>query len=229
MFGVAGLQPIPAPLYRSTQYGEDSASQEDLERVWNALDISPGLVAFPDEEATLLGLPPADRLPYDNTSGVYLLGAFHQIHCLVKFSDSIEEQSNLQNKQKSTFQYTTAKHFGRSTGFDYEHIVHCLDSLLQATICAADDFPWVQLPPPRLRQDSSVYQQVQQCKSWDGLLSWARKHSSCYRYENVTDEFGNFLPPHAIDRYRFCPEGSPYEQVVQEYFQSQGDAGNNDF
>ena len=54
-----------------------------MDRLWNALDVSPGLIRIPDREAEQNGLPRSMRFPWDQSQGVYYLGAFHQMHCLV--------------------------------------------------------------------------------------------------------------------------------------------------
>ena len=47
------------------------------------MDINAGIVAIPDEMATEHNLTPTQRFPSDTTKGVYTLGAFHTLHCLV--------------------------------------------------------------------------------------------------------------------------------------------------
>lgn len=74
---------VTAPIYSSTQYGPALSSQSELDRLWGAIDISDGIIAISDEEAKQWGLPLSERFPWDQSKGVYLLGAHHQIHCIV--------------------------------------------------------------------------------------------------------------------------------------------------
>lgn len=67
----------------STEYGPAIGTSEDRDRLWAAIDISPGVLAFPDTYARMHGLPRSQRFPWDQEQGVYLLGAYHSIHCLV--------------------------------------------------------------------------------------------------------------------------------------------------
>ncbi|TVY43228.1 Phenylalanine aminomutase (L-beta-phenylalanine forming) [Lachnellula occidentalis] len=196
----AGLKhEITKPVYHGTQFSTALNSTEERDRLWNALDVSAGSIAIPDDEARLLGLPPSARLPWDQSVGIYLLGAFHQVHCL-----------------KSIYLYMTAKERNESTHLEFEHMVHCLDSLLQDAFCNADDFPWMVLPPEPWRQHYPLYQE-RQCKSWDKLIDWASGYNACYHFDNVTDAQGRPIPDGTIEHYLFCPEGSPYRPRMEEY------------
>lgn len=84
---------MPTPIYASTEYGPAIGTVEERDRLWNALDISPGAVLLSDESAMNNGLPLSQRFPWDQSQGVYLLGAYHQIHCLVSFSKPIHQLS----------------------------------------------------------------------------------------------------------------------------------------
>ena len=46
-------------------------------------------VALTDEYAESHGLPIADRFPWDDDKGLYFIKAFHQLHCLVSFLNSL--------------------------------------------------------------------------------------------------------------------------------------------
>ena len=92
----------------------------------------------------------------------------------------------------------------------FGHVLHCMESLRQDILCHADD-------TPRYTTNTTVPEsgvgQVRQCRSWEGLESWARKYNACYRFVNQTATgFPNVL------RFRFCPEGSQYKEKVDELF-----------
>lgn len=42
-----------------------------------------GFVAIPHREAARHGLPAAEDFPDDPEKGVYVLGGFHELHCVV--------------------------------------------------------------------------------------------------------------------------------------------------
>ena len=71
------------PIYASTQYGPLIGTPEDRDILWDQLDVNEGVIALADEYADSVGLPYSQRFPWNQTQGVYLLGAFHQMHCLV--------------------------------------------------------------------------------------------------------------------------------------------------
>ena len=81
---LAGLvRNVPVPIYSSTEYGPAVGTQEDRDVLWGALDISPGTIVLSDEYAAQNGLPRSQRFPWDRSKGIYIIGAFHQMHCLV--------------------------------------------------------------------------------------------------------------------------------------------------
>jgi len=105
---------------------------------------------------------------------------------------------------------------GVSSNSTYEHVLHCMDSFLQNVMCDADDLPWYQLPPQPYRQKYARVQ-TRQCKSWQGLLDWAEEHNACFQ-NDVYDENGEPVK-NEFEKYRFCPEGSPYTPVMESYFE----------
>ena len=77
---------VTVPIYASTKYGPAISTPEELDDLWGALDVSLGLIRLPDEWAEGQGLPRSLRFPWDQSQGMYYLGAFHQMHCLVSQS-----------------------------------------------------------------------------------------------------------------------------------------------
>lgn len=83
---LAGLvRNVSVPIYSSTEYGPAVGTQEERDALWGALDISPGTIALSDDFAAQNGLPRSQRFPWDKSKGTYIIGAFHQMHCLVRF------------------------------------------------------------------------------------------------------------------------------------------------
>ena len=74
---------VPTPIYSSTEYGPAIGTEAERDQRWAAIDFSEGIIALPDHLALQYGLPLSERFPWDQTQGVYLLGAHHGIHCLV--------------------------------------------------------------------------------------------------------------------------------------------------
>lgn len=101
---------------------------------------------------------------------------------------------------------------GKPQSRNWRHVIHCLDSLRRDVICNADD-------TPRLTTNDSIpetgHGQYRQCRSWDKLETWAKQYNSCYRYINETETPDQFPQ---IQRFVWCPEGSPYRAQVEELF-----------
>lgn len=66
-----------------TGYGPEVTNHSLLNEVWEAIDINHGVVAISDNWANEHNLAPTQRFPWDPSKGVYLLTAFHTLHCLV--------------------------------------------------------------------------------------------------------------------------------------------------
>lgn len=101
---------------------------------------------------------------------------------------------------------------------NFRHIIHCLDSLRQDVMCNADD-------TPRVTTNDSIpetgHGQYRQCRSWDELSAWAKQYPACYRYINETQTPQEFPQ---IQRFVWCPEGSPYRAEVEKLFDVDYDA-----
>ena len=94
----------------------------------------------------------------------------------------------------------------------WEHVIHCLDELRQEVICNADDTPrWSTAD----NSPGTGMGQIRYCRSWEKLEEWAEQYNACYRYINQTASFEDFPQ---IERYIWCPQGSPYAAEVEKVF-----------
>lgn len=91
----------------------------------------------------------------------------------------------------------------------WSHVIHCTDTLRQDIICNADDTPRYST---KSKSPGSGMGQVRQCRSWDKLEEWARQYNSCYRSVNQTSDIEQ------IQRFLYCPKGSPYRKEVAKVF-----------
>ena len=110
----------------------------------------------------------------------------------------------------------SAMHNGVEPEYKWEHVLHCIDSLLQDVWCYADDTPWYQLPPPPQRSKYAEHQ-TRQCKDWSKLEQFSRQHNACFEYYNVTDFEGNSVDGGSFFYYQYCPEDSPYRSTMERY------------
>ena len=51
---------------------------------WEDVKDDLGSIALDDHYASSLGLPRAQRFPWDQSKGLYFLNAYHDLHCLVR-------------------------------------------------------------------------------------------------------------------------------------------------
>ncbi|CCD52292.1 hypothetical protein BofuT4_P080870.1 [Botrytis cinerea T4] len=163
------------------------------DQLWLDINVDDGMVALPDEYVEKMGLPVSQRFPWDESKGIYLLQAHHNLHCARSVYISLMEY-------RKDIPQTRSHH----------HIIHCLDALRRDVICNADDIPRFTTPDP---VPETGHGQLRQCRNWDKLNDWAKEHNACYRY--IHEQSGNFPE---IERFVWCPEGSPYRKEVDKYF-----------
>ncbi|KAL9055319.1 MAG: hypothetical protein Q9162_003626 [Coniocarpon cinnabarinum] len=184
----------------STGYGPEVTNHSLLDERWEAIDINAGVVAMSDDWAFEHNLAPTQRFPWDPSKGVYLLTAFHTLHCL-----------------KNIHRILYDAHHGRPLSRDPGHALHCVDHLRKDAMCTADDYL---LPSPKERYSlQGPHGQPRVCKDWDALVNWAERNTACYQH--ISDDEDAFANEHAeIERYGNCPVSSPYYEKVQNYFQT---------
>ena len=66
-------------------HGELYASDNETatNEAWDAINYDTGNVALDDAYVAQMGLPVAQRFPWDDTKGLYFMNSQHSIHCLV--------------------------------------------------------------------------------------------------------------------------------------------------
>lgn len=56
---------------------------------WDAINIDDGMIALPDDLVAENRLPVAQRFPWDDTKGIYLVNGHHNLHCVVSQGESV--------------------------------------------------------------------------------------------------------------------------------------------
>ncbi|KAF2115246.1 hypothetical protein BDV96DRAFT_599609 [Lophiotrema nucula] len=171
----------------------DNENSTVTEEAWDSLRYDLGSIALADEYVNSVGLPKAQRFPWDYSKGLYFLNGYHGIHCLKILRLTLKELFEGKN--------TTTFHQGHSN--------HCLEALLQDTLCFADDTPryTAEMHPGR---PGDGQQRV--CRDWKKLEAFAQTHTSCWRDINPNESIDTLL------RYRYCPPGSPYLERIHKIF-----------
>lgn len=108
---------------------------------------------------------------------------------------------------------------------DIEHALHCMSSLRQDVLCAADDTPRY----GGFARGKSGIGQRRMCRDWKELEHWASTHTACYRTEHgqtfgdnsSDDQLSAYRSTHpdanlnGLWHYSWCPEGSQYAEAAR--------------
>ncbi|KAB8211963.1 hypothetical protein BDV34DRAFT_219177 [Aspergillus parasiticus] len=181
-------------MWWNTNYS--STNESKVSNLWhNEIPWESGIIAIDKQEASALGLPESQSFPWDLTKGIYILNAHHILHCIRNLYISIEEYR-----------------FNRPQSVTHPHILHCLDSIRVETICAADD-TLRYVPLNNMSGFKPGDGQKRMCRDWHQMQSFVEKHDPCYRYVFPGDDSVSNL-----ERFKYCPNNSPYIPKIREYF-----------
>jgi len=173
-------------------WGPNSPGNEsDQDALWDMTLYDRGNIALSDTEAQELGLPRAQRWPWDKEKGIYLINAYHNLHCVAMLRKALYELKG-----------------GYELSSPWAHTQHCLMVLREEVMCNADDTPRYTGFQPGTK---SGIGQVRMCKDWGRLEEWAQEKTACWKHVGSDTEPGF----RELDRYRFCPDDSPYRQKSQ--------------
>ena len=172
-----------------------SSNETARDAAWDAINIDSGMIAVPQDFVREKQLPASQSFVWDETKSVYLLQGQHNLHCARAVYISLMEFR--QDKPQSR---------------RWEHVLHCLNELRQEVLCNADDTPRYTTSDDR---PESGMGQTRMCRNWDSLEKWADQYNACYRYVNQTASYEDFPQ---IERFIWCPKGSPYKAEVEKVF-----------
>ncbi|KAI9041299.1 uncharacterized protein KD926_007253 [Aspergillus affinis] len=186
------------PYAHDTEYTSSNETHADY--MWENLNIDPMIIAPTLEWAESMNLPGSWAFPWDSNRRIYFVKVFHQLHCLKVMRKSFHD----------------LRADGESP-IPAGHVEHCLDSLRQDLMCAADDTP---MPSLELLNGSGEGQMMQ-CKDFDKLVAWtqAPERNACYK-RLVTSDYRPIV--HSIERYAFCPADSQPFAAMSRYFEEHG-------
>jgi hypothetical protein len=95
--------------------------------------------------------------------------------------------------------------------YEFGHILHCLDSLREDVLCAADDTP-LSLGP-QAQNDEKKTSHTRRCRNFMRLEYWADDNSACF--EGLEPGEPGYQ---TLEEWRRCPARSPYRPIVEDYF-----------
>jgi len=159
-----------------TEYSEKNETRVD--ELWDAIQPSHGFVAIDRHWASQRHWPESMRLPSDESKGVYLLQAYHQIHCIRIIRKTFWE---LAKGQELTYPIT--------------HSGHCFDTIRQYIYCNADNTPLY-----TFGDDTVGDGQMRRCRDWDALRNFATENTACYR--------DSIKPIMLGDHFGYCDDGN---------------------
>ncbi|KAH8765963.1 hypothetical protein F5883DRAFT_95744 [Diaporthe sp. PMI_573] len=157
------------PLLANNHSAFDSPSDDIADAAWDSIEAGHGDVLLTPAEASALGLPPSFAHPFKQDHSVYIIDAYHAMHCLKVLRDHYVRMYH-------AHKFEGAGGWPRLGDWPLEHDVHCFDSLRQHVMCHADDT----LLYSTGHHDAGV-QQTKMCRSWDALRDWASARNAQWK------------------------------------------------
>lgn len=178
--GFAKVDPITITwnqFWWNTAYSPKNHSDSD--ELWEAILPSHGFVAMDRKWAEQRQWPASMYLPSDHSKGVYLLEAYHQLHCL-----RILRKTFWEAVEHRPFTYHPSS-----------HMEHCFDTLRQSVMCNADNTPLY-----TFGDKTAGDGQLHRCRDWNELRDFATENTACYR-----DSVGD-IP--LGEHFGYCDDGA---------------------
>ena len=111
------MRNVPIRWTHHSVWNSDNRTEEDS--AWNdppGFQVREAIVALPDSFTRSVGLPSAQRWPWDESKGVYFLEGLHNLHCVVSVISLMLIQSKINKlKPERQTQDSTTNAGGRST------------------------------------------------------------------------------------------------------------------
>lgn len=70
-------------MIHDTPYDDPKLNGTLQSELWNLIDADRGIILMDQEHIDELGLDDSQSFPWDPSKKVYLVNAYHQLHCLV--------------------------------------------------------------------------------------------------------------------------------------------------
>ncbi|KAF2659357.1 hypothetical protein K491DRAFT_675588 [Lophiostoma macrostomum CBS 122681] len=187
------------PYYQHTDYISPNLTLSNT--LWEAIDTSPNTIALSPTYIRTHSLNSSIPFPWDPSKGLYLIKAFHHLHCL--------------KNMRRAYLDALGAHPGAPQMIAREHVLHCLDILRQDVMCRPDDTPM----PSRGERHAIGDGQVRRCKDWGELVRWTEQpeRHACFR---MISEYRRI--PNTLEEFQYCRDDSPYKKIAEEYFAKHG-------
>lgn len=103
---------------------------------WASIEATHGFVGLGKDWATAQQLPASIESPLDPTQSVYVVDAYHQLHCLVRLG-SCQLRAHVLTWQKLLRRAILGGELRNHSDSELTHFGHCFDELRQGIICSA--------------------------------------------------------------------------------------------
>ncbi|KAK1634000.1 hypothetical protein BDP81DRAFT_396714 [Colletotrichum phormii] len=117
-----------------------------------------GIVALNDDEVKSMDLVQSARSFHDPSKSVYLVAAFHQLHCLSQLRSLI-----IKAHQDPAFSFSDPT---------YYHTMHCVDVVRQQILCHADGTLIYKRQEDKYPGDGGM----RVCNNFEALTHWTKEH-----------------------------------------------------
>lgn len=168
---------VERTVYAPSVYNSHNETEAAL--AWDSVLPGHGLVAIDPLYAEKHNLPETMKLPGNSARLVYIIEAYHAMHCTVreKRVDTffVDLPSNTEMLQRILRTHYMALLKGSPWNWSIPHDIHCFDAMRQYIMCNPDDT----LLYTTGNRDAG-HNQKKKCKDWDNLRNWAEERTASY-------------------------------------------------
>lgn len=162
-------------VYQHSKYV--SGNESESSAAWDSILPGHGVIAIDAAYASSKQLPETTVLPGSDGKLVYVVEAYHVMHCVVRLHGFVRccRQSLTSISQVNLRQHYLALQHNETWNWSHGHDLHCFDALRQYIMCNIDDtllHTWG-------RRDAGLNQE-KQCHDWDRLRQWTEDRSASY-------------------------------------------------
>jgi hypothetical protein len=179
----------------------------------NSIPWESGIIALKNEEAATMNLPESQPWPWDSEQkSIYIINSHHILHCVVSKPLATDAKSRLKSQKRNLYISIQEYRNNKTQSVAWPHLLHCLDSIRQDTMCLADDTPRY-VPLNSVKGFRPGDGQKRMCRDWATMQRFVEHHDPCYKYiESGNKELSN------LERFKFCPKDSQYLPKIRKYF-----------
>ncbi|OAG11632.1 uncharacterized protein CC84DRAFT_1080192, partial [Paraphaeosphaeria sporulosa] len=154
--GLSHERTVSRSIYAHSKYM--SNDEEVASKAWDDILAGHGVIALDADYIAEKNLPPSVALPDDSGNFMYVIEAYHAMHCTVM----IREHYVLMEQ-------------GHAWNWSRPHDMHCFDAIRQYIMCNVDDtILWTN------GHRETGHGQEKKCNDWDALRDYAESKSANY-------------------------------------------------